>query len=52
MRAIITSDEISKRIVADGGDPAPATPDEYAAQIARDEAKWSDLIKKIGLVIN
>jgi len=52
MRAIITSDEISKRIVSDGGDPAPATPDEYAAQIARDEAKWSDLIKKIGLVIN
>jgi tripartite-type tricarboxylate transporter receptor subunit TctC len=52
MRAIITSDEISKRIVSDGGDPAPATPEEYAAQIARDEAKWSDLIKKIGLVIN
>ena len=52
MRAIITSDEISKRIVADGGDPAPATPEEYAAQIERDEAKWSDLIKKIGLVIN
>ena len=40
MRAIITSDEISKRIVSDGGDPAPATPEEYAAQIARDEAKW------------
>ena len=52
MRAIITSDEISKRIVSDGGDPAPATPEEYAAQIERDEAKWSDLIKKIGLVIN
>ena len=52
MRAIITSEEISKRIVSDGGDPAPATPEEYAAQIERDEAKWSDLIKKIGLVIN
>ena len=52
MRAIIASDEIGKRIVADGGDPAPATPEEYAAQIERDEAKWSDLIRKIGLVIN
>jgi tripartite-type tricarboxylate transporter receptor subunit TctC len=52
MRAIITSDEISKRIVSDGGDPAPATPEEYAAQIERDEAKWGDLIRKIGLVIN
>jgi tripartite-type tricarboxylate transporter receptor subunit TctC len=52
MRAIIASDEISKRIVADGGDPAPATPEEYAASIERDEAKWAELIKKIGLVIN
>ena len=52
MRAIITSDEISKRIVSDGGDPAPGTPDEYAAMIARDEVKWADLIKKLGLVIN
>jgi tripartite-type tricarboxylate transporter receptor subunit TctC len=52
MRAIIASEEISKRIVADGGDPAPSTPEEYAASIARDEAKWDALIKKIGLVIN
>jgi tripartite-type tricarboxylate transporter receptor subunit TctC len=52
MRAIITSEEISKRIVADGGDPAPMTPEEYAAMIERDEAKWAALIKKLGLVIN
>ena len=52
MRAIIASEEISKRIVNDGGDPAPATPEEYAASIERDEAKWAELIKKIGLVIN
>jgi tripartite-type tricarboxylate transporter receptor subunit TctC len=52
MRAIITSDEISKRIVADGGDPAVTTPEEYSAMIERDEAKWGTLIKKLGLVIN
>jgi tripartite-type tricarboxylate transporter receptor subunit TctC len=52
MRAIITSEEVSKRIVSDGGDPAAATPEEYAASIARDEAKWAALIKKLGLVIN
>src|SRR4029079_7113271 len=44
MRAIIASDEISKRIISDGGDPAPSTPDEYAAMIRRDEMKWADLI--------
>ena len=52
MRVIITSDEISKRIVADGGDPAVTTPEEYSAMIERDEAKWGALIKKLGLVIN
>ena len=30
----------------------PSTPDEYAAMIERDEVKWADLIKKLGLVIN
>jgi tripartite-type tricarboxylate transporter receptor subunit TctC len=52
LRAIIASDEISKRIVSDGGDPAATTPDEYAALIVRDEAKWDALLKKIGLVVN
>ena len=52
MRAIIGSEEIKNRIVSDGGDPAPTTIDEYAALIARDEAKWDALLKKIGLVIN
>src|SRR5215208_3455616 len=44
MRAIIASDEVSKRIVSDGGDPAAMTPEEHAAMIEHDEAKWADLI--------
>jgi tripartite-type tricarboxylate transporter receptor subunit TctC len=52
LRAVVTSDDISKRIIADGGDPAASTPEEYAENIAREEAKWAALIKKLGLVIN
>jgi tripartite-type tricarboxylate transporter receptor subunit TctC len=52
LRAIVTSEEISKRIVADGGDPVATTPEEYAANLVRGEAKWAELVKKIGLVIN
>ena len=52
LRAIVTSEEISKRIIADGGDPVVTTPDEYAANLVREEAKWAQLVKKIGLVIN
>jgi tripartite-type tricarboxylate transporter receptor subunit TctC len=52
LRAIVMSEEISRRIVADGGDPVATTPEEYAANLARGEAKWAALVKKIGLVIN
>ena len=49
LRAIVTSDEFKKRIVADGGGPAPSTPEEHAANMAREEGKWNALIQKLGL---
>jgi tripartite-type tricarboxylate transporter receptor subunit TctC len=52
LRGIVSSEEISRRIVADGGDPVVSTPEEYAANLEREEAKWAALVKKIGLVIN
>lgn len=52
LRAIVTSDEVSRRLIADGGDPAPSTPEEHALILEREEAKWTALIRKLGLVIN
>jgi len=52
LHAIVTSDDMSKRLIADGGDPAPSTPEEYAANIEREEGKWAALLKKLGLVVN
>jgi tripartite-type tricarboxylate transporter receptor subunit TctC len=49
LRAILTSDEMRKRLIADGSDPAPSTPEEYAANIEREEGKWAALIQKLGL---
>jgi tripartite-type tricarboxylate transporter receptor subunit TctC len=49
LRAIVTSDEFKKRIVADGGGPAPSTPEEHAANMVREEGKWTAVIKKLGL---
>jgi tripartite-type tricarboxylate transporter receptor subunit TctC len=40
---------MKKRLIADGSDPAPSTPEEYAANIQREEAKWSALVQKLGL---
>jgi len=51
LRKIVTSDDFNKRIVAAGGGPAPSTPAEYAANIAREEGKWAGLIKKLGLKV-
>jgi tripartite-type tricarboxylate transporter receptor subunit TctC len=38
-------------LIDDGIDPAPSTPEEYAANIAREEAKWAALVQKLGLKI-
>ncbi len=49
LRAILASDEMQKRLIADGADPTPSTPEEYAANIAREEGKWGALVQKLGL---
>jgi len=51
LRLIITSEEVKRRIIADGGDPIASSPEEYAANIEREEGKWEALIKKLGLKI-
>ena len=51
LRSTIESEEMTNRIVADGGDPIASTPEEYAANIQREEDKWAAVIKKLGLKI-
>jgi tripartite-type tricarboxylate transporter receptor subunit TctC len=51
LRALVSSAEVRERIAADGGDPLPSSPQEYAADIDREEAKWSTLIRKLNLKV-
>ena len=51
LRAMLSSDEVKKRLIAAGSDPAPSTPDQYAENIRREEGKWAALINKLGLKI-
>jgi tripartite-type tricarboxylate transporter receptor subunit TctC len=51
LRMIVSSDEVKKRIISEGGDPVASTPEEYAANIEREEGKWAALIKKLGLKV-
>jgi tripartite-type tricarboxylate transporter receptor subunit TctC len=51
LRAILAAEEMKKQLVAAGSDPAPGTPEEYAANIEREEGKWAALVKKLGLTL-
>ncbi len=51
LRVIVASAEVRARIAADGGDPMPSTPEEYVADIEREDAKWGALIRKLNLKV-
>ena len=49
LRATLAMDDVKQRLALEGADPAPTTPAEHAAVIDREEAKFSALIKELGL---
>ena len=51
LRALIDTPEVRARIAADGGDPMPSTPEEYSADIERENMKWGALIRKLNLKV-
>ena len=51
LRAIVATDEMKKRINSEGGDPLTSTPEEYAADIDKEERKWGTLIRKLNLKV-
>ena len=51
LRKLVATEDVKKRIHAEGGDPLTSTPAEYAADIDREERKWGGLVKKLGLKV-
>ena len=51
MRQVANTDEVKKRINNEGGDPLTSTPEEYSADIDKEESKWAALIKKLNLKV-
>ena len=51
LRALLDSPDVRERIAADGGDPLSSSPEQYTADIDREEAKWSALIRKLNLKV-
>jgi tripartite-type tricarboxylate transporter receptor subunit TctC len=49
LNAVLATDEVRKRLALEGGEPIPGPPEAYAADIEREEARWSKLVTSIGL---
>ncbi len=49
LRAALANEQVQKRLLQEGAEPLPTSPEEHAAAIDREETKWSSLIRAIGL---
>jgi tripartite-type tricarboxylate transporter receptor subunit TctC len=49
LNAVLATDEVRRRLAVEGGEPVPGAPEEYAADIDREEMRWSKLVSAIGL---
>ena len=49
LNAVLATDEVKKRLATEGAEPIPGPPEEYAADIDREETKWSRLVKALGV---
>ena len=48
LRAALSDPKVHSHIAIEGAEPLSTSPDEYAADIDREETKWSALVKKSG----
>jgi tripartite-type tricarboxylate transporter receptor subunit TctC len=48
LRDALAAPDTKERMATDGTEPLPSTPDEYAADIDREETKWSAIVRKSG----
>jgi tripartite-type tricarboxylate transporter receptor subunit TctC len=48
LQATLASDEVRTRLAVEGAEPLPGTPEDYAADIDREEALWSKVVRASG----
>jgi len=51
LRAALATEDVRRRIMNEGAEPLPGTPEEYAAVIDREEKMWATLIRSVGLKV-
>jgi tripartite-type tricarboxylate transporter receptor subunit TctC len=48
LREAVAAEDTKERMAADGTEPRVSTPDDYVADIDREETKWSAIVRKSG----
>jgi tripartite-type tricarboxylate transporter receptor subunit TctC len=48
LQEALASDLVKARIAADGAEPAPGSPEDYARDIDQEETKWSKVVEEAG----
>ena len=48
LRAAVTAPEFKEKLGADGVEPLPSSPEDYATDIDREETQWSKVVKASG----
>jgi tripartite-type tricarboxylate transporter receptor subunit TctC len=51
LNAALASDEVKKRLATEGADALPGTPEAYAADLDREEKKWSAVVRRLNLKV-
>jgi tripartite-type tricarboxylate transporter receptor subunit TctC len=49
LREALAAPDTRERMAADGTEPLASTPEEYAADIDKEETKWSEIVRKSGM---
>jgi tripartite-type tricarboxylate transporter receptor subunit TctC len=48
LNVALASADVRQRLATEGAEPLPSTPEEYAADIDREETQWSKVVKESG----
>ena len=49
LQSALKTDDVRQKLAIEGADPSASSPDEYAADIDREESQWSQLITSLGI---
>jgi tripartite-type tricarboxylate transporter receptor subunit TctC len=49
LRIALSDEQLRSKLAGEGASPMPGTPEEYAAAIDADEAKWAPIVKSLNL---